>query len=79
MQINAATMIATQTTTPTPRSAEPAAEFAPLQFKKTAVPPEVKAPPAPVRPATLEAGSFPIQQSPGNGYVRPGSNIDIKV
>lgn len=84
MQISTATMIASQTTTP--RSGEQTAEFAPLMFKKAASAAVQQTASAPTQsaPATASAslanvGVPQLSENPGSGYVRPGTNLDIKV
>lgn len=80
MQISAATMLATQNTTAA-RPADQSAEFAPLLFKKSA-PVQAAAPAASESVSTTAtpvfAGAAASSAKPG-GYVRPGSQIDIKV
>lgn len=82
MQISTATMIASQTTT-TPRAGEQSAEFAPLMFKKAAsaaVQSPATAPAQPAPAATNASVAVPqVSENPGSGYVRPGTNLDIKV
>jgi len=77
MQINTATMITSQTTT-APRSSEPAGDFAPLVFKKSAAAPAQPSPQTAPRQPSAPA-SVQTATPPRSGYVRPGSQIDIKV
>jgi|GEM_PF-1754654 len=84
MQISTATMLASQTTA-TSRSGDQTAEFAPLMFKKTASTTVQTTAPAPSPAASAPAAAAPrtaavqTSENPGSDYVRPGSNLDIKV
>lgn len=78
MQISTSALLASQT--PAARSNDPAADFAPLHFKKTAAPVAPAAPrPAQTRSATASAAETEHAAGPGRSYVRPGTNLDIRV
>lgn len=76
MQIGASTLLAQQTARVAPKAQPSADGFAPLSFKQAAkaqVPmPEMQAT-VPAKPGTSASAG------PKTGYVRPGTNIDIKV
>jgi hypothetical protein len=78
MQISASTIQAQQAARVAPKAPQPADAFEPLNFKQTAKVP----PPAPETQATapaIAAAAPGLRPSAGTGYVRPGTNIDIKV
>jgi hypothetical protein len=77
MQISSANLLAAQTQTARPRQAAPAFEpmFEPMAFKSATAP--VAAKPSEASPAaSLLSGSEP---GASTGYVRPGTNLDIKI
>jgi len=79
MQISAANLLASQSQAV--RSPSPAAAFEPIAFKPT--PPSAVKPSVVSKPDATGAGSSPAATSsaaaPRNVYVRPGSQIDIKI
>lgn len=87
MQINTATMIASQTTTTAPRSPDQSAEFAPLSFKRGSVTSAPAASSAQPQATTAKTDiviprhvmSAASESSSGSGYVRPGTHLDIKI
>ena len=81
MQISAANLLASQSQSV--RSPGPAAAFEPIAFKQT--PQSAVAPSAASKPDTTGAGNSPAGISSAaapraaTAYVRPGSQIDIKI
>jgi len=77
MQISAANLLASQSQAV--RSPSPAAAFEPIAFKQT--PPSVVTPSAVSKPDTTAMGSTGTSSAaaPRAAYVRPGSQIDIKI
>jgi hypothetical protein len=83
MQISAANLLATQSQT-TVRTHGTSAAFEPIAFKEA---PAASAMPASVMPESVKkAAPAPAANhiaatvtGPGNGYVRPGTNLDIKI
>ncbi len=76
MQISASAIQAQQAMRVTPKAQQPTDAFEPLNFKQAAKAslPEMQAPlPAKSGP------SLSASPSPSAAYVRPGTNIDIKV
>jgi len=76
MQISAANLLASQSQAV--RSPSPAAAFEPIAFKPT--PPSAVKPSAVSKPDTTESFAAPSSAAaPRASYVRPGSQIDIKI
>lgn len=79
MQISASTILAQQAPRVAPKAPQPTDAFEPLSFKQAA-----KAPALPEMQATVPAKSGTsattvLSGGPSTAYVRPGTNIDIKV
>lgn len=78
MQISSANLLATQAQTVRPRNAAGAA-FEPIAFK-SAPPAAAPAKPADPKAADISPGASLLAASgPAAGYVRPGTNLDIKI
>jgi hypothetical protein len=81
MQIGASALLAQQVTRVAPKAPQPTEAFEPLSFKQAAKAPQASMPemqaPAPAKSETsVSAGQ---SSGPRTDYVRPGTNIDIKV
>jgi hypothetical protein len=78
MQISAANLLATQSQT-TVRTHGTSAAFEPIAFKEAPAASVVQESVKKAAPAPAANHIAATVTGPGNGYVRPGTNLDIKI
>lgn len=78
MQISAANLLATQSQT-TVRTHGPTAAFEPIAFKEAPAASVIQEPAKKPAPAPAANHIAATVTGPGGGYVRPGTNLDIKI
>jgi hypothetical protein len=81
MQISATTLLAQQAPRVAPKAPQPTDAFEPLSFKQAAKAPQASMPEIQATTATKSGSSSSagLSSGPSAAYVRPGTNIDIKV